>query len=181
MTDIVDRLLKRVLFETAVDPYKLMREAAAEIEHLRLSLSEAHATGRREGLGEAARLHGFVLNETGGARLLNDGSLGCYDCGKPYGQFPDLIIDNDAFARIAPNPPDGGILCPNCINDRLVDAGLENVSAKFTSGPMSNQDQTETLDARAEGMADAFNECLRICEKLNRPGVAAAIRAAMEK
>lgn len=55
----------------------------------------------------------IVVNETGGARLLPDCSLGCLDCGKPYRDFPDLIIDNDAFAKIAPNPPDGGILCPN--------------------------------------------------------------------
>lgn len=35
---------------------RIGKEAAAEIEHLRLSLSEARATGRREGLSEAAKI-----------------------------------------------------------------------------------------------------------------------------
>ena len=33
-----------------------VKKAAAEIEHLRLSLSEARATGRREGMEEAAKI-----------------------------------------------------------------------------------------------------------------------------
>lgn len=80
-----------------------------------------------------------ALNETGGARLLDDGKLGCLDCGEPYGspRFPDLIIDNEAFSAIAPNPPDGGLLCPNCICARLHFAGLSGVTGRFTSGPIA--------------------------------------------
>lgn len=79
----------------------------------------------------------FTLTETGGARMLADGGLGCLDCGEPYGspRFPDLVIDNDAFAKIAPNPPDGGLLCPNCICARLEKAGVET-TGRFTSGPL---------------------------------------------
>ena len=60
MTDIVERLRDTADMRhmdrgnDAVDD--IMREAAAEIEHLRLSLSEARATGRREGLEEAAKI-----------------------------------------------------------------------------------------------------------------------------
>lgn len=82
----------------------------------------------------------YPLNITGGARKLTNGKLGCLDCGEPYGspRFPDLIIDDAAFAKISPNPPDGGLLCPNCINARLERAGLANVIARFTSGPMAS-------------------------------------------
>lgn len=77
------------------------------------------------------------LNDTGGARVLPNGRLGCYDCGEQYGspRFPDLIIDNEAFAQIAPNPPDGGLLCPNCICARLEAKGIE-CNGRFTSGPL---------------------------------------------
>lgn len=69
-----------------------------------------------------------------------DDRLGCIDCGEQYGspRFPDLVIDNMAFAAIAPNPPDGGLICPNCINARLTAAGITNVQARFTSGPMAS-------------------------------------------
>lgn len=40
---------------------RLHEDAAAEIERLRLSLSEARATGKREGLSEAAK----IANEAG--------------------------------------------------------------------------------------------------------------------
>jgi len=43
---------------------RIGKEAASEIEHLRLSLSEARATGRREGLSEAARIGYWVCAET---------------------------------------------------------------------------------------------------------------------
>jgi hypothetical protein len=64
MTDIVERLRADAEMSRdcssnweAFDCSEAMREAAAEIESLRLSLSEAHATGRREGLSEAAKWH----------------------------------------------------------------------------------------------------------------------------
>lgn len=75
-------------------------------------------------------------NETG-AQLLPDGRLGCFDCGVPYDAFPDLVIDNEAFAIIAPNPPDGGLLCPTCICIRLDKSGLSGVGHKFTSGALA--------------------------------------------
>ncbi len=63
----------------------------------------------------------------------------CADCGEPYGsdRFPDLVIDNAGFAAIAPRPPDGGLLCPNCLIARLAAAGLRGVPFKFTTGPLA--------------------------------------------
>lgn len=42
-----------------------VKKASAEIEHLRLSLSEARATGRREGISEAADI---LLSKAAGLR-----------------------------------------------------------------------------------------------------------------
>ncbi|MBC7149060.1 MAG: hypothetical protein H5U22_06740 [Rhizobium sp.] len=159
MTDIVERL--REYGDTPQDVSdgewaEWSHKAADEIERLR---------------------GGRPLNETGGAQLLHDGQLGCYDCGIPYRQFPDLIIDNAAFAKIAPNPPDGGLLCPNCINSRLEVAGLEGVPARFTSGPMARHaapapaaGEIEHLrlslsEARATGRREGLSEAAAIAEQ----------------
>lgn len=63
MTDIVDELRADAEMSRdcssnweAFDCSEVMREAADEIERLRLSISEARATGRREGLEEAAKI-----------------------------------------------------------------------------------------------------------------------------
>ena len=81
----------------------------------------------------------FPLTEVGSAQIRPDGRLGCVDCGELYGgpRFPDLVIPDAVFAQIAPVPPDGGILCPNCINARLEAAGLFGVPGAFMSGAMS--------------------------------------------
>lgn len=78
------------------------------------------------------------LDETGGARRLSDGQLGCLDCAERYGspRFPDLRIADDAWRAIAPKNDEGGLLCPNCISARLEAKGLERVRARFTSGAM---------------------------------------------
>lgn len=69
--------------------------------------------------------------------LLRANPLRCYDCGRLYAKGPDLIIDDDAWKAIAPHDGEG-VLCPNCIHDRLVAAGFEDgsVRASFKSGPM---------------------------------------------
>lgn len=44
----------------------------------------------------------------------------CYDCGMPYGEFPDMVIPNDLWELITPSPhKEGGLLCPTCIANRL--------------------------------------------------------------
>lgn len=83
----------------------------------------------------------------------------CFDCGRPYAKGPDLVIPNDAWAEISPTGDGGGFLCPNCTNDRLESAGLTNVPARFTSGPMACPDSvTEKIfidrAIKAEGQLD---------------------------
>lgn len=65
--------------------------------------------------------------------------VACYDCGRPYGDehgFPDLVLPDEVWKRISPKEDGGGLLCPSCICKRLYDAGLSNVEARFTSGPI---------------------------------------------
>lgn len=90
----------------------------------------------------------WPVNETGGARMRPDGRLGCVDCGELYGgpRFPDLVIDDESFAKVAPNPPDGGLICPNCLNARLEVAGMFGVRAVFMSGAMVNDEGLAAQD-----------------------------------
>lgn len=54
----------------------------------------------------------------------------CYDCGRPYDTFADLDISDEAWAAINPTEHDGaGVLCPNCICDRLAVVGISPVKA----------------------------------------------------
>jgi len=44
----------------------------------------------------------------------------CYDCGSPYGTFPDMILPNELWELINPSTNKGsGLLCPTCIANRL--------------------------------------------------------------
>ncbi|MEC5289438.1 MULTISPECIES: hypothetical protein [unclassified Aurantimonas] len=78
----------------------------------------------------------------------------CEDCGELYSsdRFPDLVIDNAAFAKIAPND---GLFCPNCLCARLTKAGLSDVRGGFRSGPLAAREvkgspDTALAEARAE-------------------------------
>ena len=53
-------------------------------------------------------------------------------CGKEYRNFPaDMLIQDDLWKLICPTPWDGkgtgGVLCPNCICERLIDLGMTRV------------------------------------------------------
>lgn len=87
------------------------------------------------------------------------GALGCYDCGRPYAKGPDLVIPDKIWNQIAPKPGGGGVLCPNCINDRLEAKGFENVPAIFTSGPMALPPNTDAylLLFRLQQVIDAWD------------------------
>jgi hypothetical protein len=64
-------------------------------------------------------------------------AIGCYDCGIPYGDdaWIEILVPNDVWAVIAPH--DGqGLLCINCIAQRCVEAGLENVPMMVETGPL---------------------------------------------
>lgn len=44
----------------------------------------------------------------------------CYDCGMPYGEFPDMVLPDDLWELINPSQHKGsGLLCPTCIANRL--------------------------------------------------------------
>ena len=71
-------------------------------------------------------------------RSLTPLKVGCFDCGRRYGNeygFPDLIIPFRIWQRISPTGDDGGLLCPSCICKRLCDAGIRCEGA-FMSGPI---------------------------------------------
>jgi hypothetical protein len=65
-------------------------------------------------------------------------ALRCCDCQRPYEKGPDLVVSDADWAKIAPRPDGGGVLCPNCMNDRFEAAGLHGIQAKFTSGPFAS-------------------------------------------
>lgn len=63
----------------------------------------------------------------------------CADCGRRYGGqygFPDLMIEDWAWARISPRGNEGGLLCPSCICRRLSEHGI-TCHGEFMSGPLS--------------------------------------------
>lgn len=65
-------------------------------------------------------------------------TLGCYDCGREYGDeygFPDLVIPTHVWIRISPSKDKGGVLCPSCICARLHKEGITCEGA-FMSGPI---------------------------------------------
>lgn len=53
----------------------------------------------------------------------------CYDCARPYAVIGDCSIAHDVWAKIAPTPHGGGVLCPNCMLERLHVLRLSNVPA----------------------------------------------------
>lgn len=60
----------------------------------------------------------------------------CYDCGRPYGSFPDMTVPDAVWESINPSAFEGGgILCPGCIGDRLAALGVgQDVGAVFHLG-----------------------------------------------
>lgn len=65
-------------------------------------------------------------------------------CGLEYGSpfWADLVIPDEAWARIAPKPNGGGVLCANCMVRRSAEEGVE-CEARFTSGPFSPRSSVE--------------------------------------
>lgn len=54
----------------------------------------------------------------------------CYDCRKPYEDCGDCLIPDDIWEQINPTYHEGaGILCANCIINRLHIIGVSEVQA----------------------------------------------------
>jgi len=68
---------------------------------------------------------------------------GCYDCGAPYGTWPDLLVPDAAWLLISPTGHEGGLLCPVCIIRRCEAAGIKDVPAAFASGPLRSVEYVE--------------------------------------
>lgn len=68
----------------------------------------------------------------------------CYDCGLKYNSdaWCDVIVPDEVWEKINPTFHEGaGLLCFNCIANRCVEADLNNVAIKITSGPFRRMDQ----------------------------------------
>jgi ribosomal protein L34E len=122
----VDEVACRNQAIDALATERAAREAAWNdyfVERSRANAAEAE-------IGKARIAARAFLAETGDI-------LRCFDCGRPYGKGPDLVVSDADWARIAPRPPTGGVLCPNCMSDRFEAIGAKNVHARFTSGPFA--------------------------------------------
>lgn len=71
----------------------------------------------------------------------------CEDCGLEY-PFPDYVLPDDVWKRIAPNPDGNGLLCPTCIAKRLDKLGLWYDGGYFR--PASLAAMTAERDALSE-------------------------------
>lgn len=68
----------------------------------------------------------------------------CPDCGLSVmsPKFGSLMLDDESWAKIAPEPPEpngGGRLCPNCILGRLSDRGVYPTHFFFAGGPLGDE------------------------------------------
>lgn len=65
--------------------------------------------------------------------------LACYDCGAPYSAIGDCYVPNTVWAEIQPARGQGaGILCANCIAQRLGVVGRTAVWVKLWPGEGMN-------------------------------------------
>lgn len=53
----------------------------------------------------------------------------CCDCARPYSAIGDCSVAYEIWRQIAPTPHGGGVLCPNCMLERLHVLNLSNVGA----------------------------------------------------
>lgn len=56
----------------------------------------------------------------------------CYDCARPYESIGDCVVPDEVWERINPTEHRGaGLLCANCIIERLHVLGISGVDAKL--------------------------------------------------
>jgi hypothetical protein len=59
----------------------------------------------------------------------------CYDCAVPYTAIGDCVVPDNVWCHINPTyHPGAGILCANCITERLRVIGLRGISATLYPG-----------------------------------------------
>ena len=139
------------------------------IAELEQQLAAAQAELAREKSPETS------FTETGTARLLPNGRLGCLDCGAEYGgpRFPDLVLPHDVWAKISPNGDEGGLLCPCCINARLAAAGISNVFGRFVSGPLA-------IDPEPSAVVDLIKDAIHLAAEAGKSPIHAKLCEALD-
>ena len=102
--------------------------------------------------------------ETGESVPLRQPDTKCFDCGLPYsdGGFQDLVIPDWAWCKISPYKNEGGLLCPNCINRRLVRMGIR-CNGAFMSGNIISVTECNVED-NDNSYSFGGDEALRILE-----------------
>jgi hypothetical protein len=66
----------------------------------------------------------------------------CYDCGQAYSTFADLSLPHDVWAQISPHEvSEAGLLCPNCICDRLAVLNISGVVATIWPAQVKNSNE----------------------------------------
>lgn len=105
----------------------------------------------------------------------------CEDCGLEY-PFPDYVLPDDVWKRIAPKPDGNGLLCPTCIAKRLdaIDLWYNDGYYKPDGYSVFNPLQSDvrlttdrdTWRRRAEAAeADlALTACCRTCKSWHKNG-----------
>lgn len=154
----------------AAEPVRGYRDCpGCEVESLRQQLAAAQAELAREKSPETS------FTETGTARLLPNGRLGCLDCGAEYGgpRFPDLVLPHDVWAKISPNGDEGGLLCPCCINARLAAAGISNVFGRFVSGPLA-------IDPEPSAVVDLIKDAIHLAAEAGKSSIHAKLCEALD-
>lgn len=75
---------------------------------------------------------------------------GCYDCGLPYSSpaWIEIVVPDEVWKFVSPTGDEGGLLCANCLAQRCVNAGLDNVPAAITAGPLARTEMGLKPDAR---------------------------------
>lgn len=76
---------------------------------------------------------------TPGWLLKKPSPLSCYQCRLPYSgeHWVEAVVEDGVWAKISPTGNEGGILCINCMAERLNRLGLRDVPVKITAGPMT--------------------------------------------
>jgi hypothetical protein len=97
-------------------------------------MSDQDSKTERPGVGVQG--HGYVAWHGGWRQwTYEDGErprAECYDCERPYETMGDCVIDNVLWERINPTRHRGaGLLCANCITERLRHLGISGVDAKL--------------------------------------------------
>lgn len=74
------------------------------------------------------------------ANLRESRPLCCHDCGQRYDTWPDLLVSDENWKKIAPRKNGGGVLCPNCMHRRFEALGVPSGSVPtwFASGPFAD-------------------------------------------